>query len=158
MNRPLLAVGAAIVVMALAGCTSNNTLANQYSSGSGQGYTSGDGAYKEIPPESRGDVITFSGESAEGTPVSSADYAGRVYVVNFWYASCPPCRLDPCGLPRSRCPLPGRDLRLQDTPRCADRHAHPPPLPRAPPTAVCSYRWSPPECLASLAFHTRIYL
>jgi thiol-disulfide isomerase/thioredoxin len=29
-----------------------------------------------------------------GGTFSSADYAGQILVVNFWYAGCPPCRLE----------------------------------------------------------------
>ena len=28
------------------------------------------------------------------TPSASQDYAGKVLVVNFWYAGCPPCRVE----------------------------------------------------------------
>ena len=29
-----------------------------------------------------------------GGTFSSADYVGQIVVVNFWYAGCPPCRLE----------------------------------------------------------------
>lgn len=87
-------VGAALAlaaVLALAGC-SNDPLADQYADGSGQGYISGDGAYTEIPATERDAPIEFSGVDESGESISSEDFAGSVYVVNFWYASCPPCR------------------------------------------------------------------
>ncbi|MBX3099420.1 MAG: TlpA family protein disulfide reductase [Salinibacterium sp.] len=94
MNRRLLAVtAAALVTVALAGC-SNDPLAQQYAESSGQGYVSGDGAYTEIPPADRGEAIEYSGTTEAGDTVSSADFAGTVYVINFWYAGCPPCRLE----------------------------------------------------------------
>jgi len=94
VNRRLAAVtAAAIVVAALAGCTTD-PLAEQYADGSGQGYVSGDGAYTEIPVADRGEPIDFSGTTEHGDDVSSADYAGSVLVLNFWYAGCPPCRLE----------------------------------------------------------------
>lgn len=94
MNRPTLAlVAAALVVVALAGCTSD-PLADQYASGSGQGYVSGDGAYTEIPAADRGEAIEYSGTTESGDTVSSDDFAGKVHVVNFWYAGCAPCRLE----------------------------------------------------------------
>jgi thiol-disulfide isomerase/thioredoxin len=83
---------AGLVVLALAGCTANDPLADQYADGSGQGYVSGDGAITEIPAAERDDPIEFAGTDEAGDAIASGDYAGQVYVVNFWYASCPPCR------------------------------------------------------------------
>ncbi len=98
MNRPrghVRAVAAftsaALVVLALAGCAPD-ALAQQYADGSGQGYISGDGAYTEIKPNARQAAITFTGTDESGASISSTNYLGKVYVVNFWYASCPPCR------------------------------------------------------------------
>lgn len=91
MKRALLV--AAVVVLTLAGCT-NEPLADQYQDGTGEGYISGDGAITEIPAAERDAPIEFSGTSVEGDEISSDDYAGEVYVVNFWYASCPPCRTE----------------------------------------------------------------
>jgi len=84
-----LAVGSAI---ALAGCASSDGLAERY--GTGQGYVSGDGAYLEIPADQRGEPVAFSGPTVDGETYGSADLAGSVAVVNFWYAGCPPCRLE----------------------------------------------------------------
>lgn len=84
---------AVIAVLALAGCTSE-PLAEQYAQGSGQGYISSDGAVLELPPADRDKPVSFSGVDETGAPISSDDFAGDVYVVNFWYAGCPPCRLE----------------------------------------------------------------
>jgi len=91
--KRLLAIAIAVVVLALAGCT-NDPLAEQYADGSGQGYVSGDGAYTEIPPGDRGEAIEYSGTTEAGDTVTSDDFAGTVHVINFWYASCPPCRAE----------------------------------------------------------------
>ena len=93
MKLPVVAA-AAVLVLALAGCTASDPLAQQYANGSGQGYISGDGAYTEIPANSREAAIDFSGPSDSGSTITSADYAGKVYVVNFWYAGCAPCRAE----------------------------------------------------------------
>jgi len=94
VNRRILALGAAaLVTVALAGCTSD-PLAEQYADGSSEGYITGDGAYTEIPADDRGAVIEYSGTTDAGDEVSNEDFAGQVYVVNFWYAGCPPCRLE----------------------------------------------------------------
>ena len=91
-----LAIAVAVVaVFALAGCTqADDSLASQYQNGSGQGYISGDGAFTEIAVADRGEAIAFSGPSADEETISSSDFAGQVHVVNFWYASCPPCRAE----------------------------------------------------------------
>ncbi|WP_158867609.1 TlpA family protein disulfide reductase [Leifsonia sp. AG29] len=85
---------AATAALLLSGCSSNDSLASQYRSGSGQNYIAGDGTVSEFAAASRGSAVTFSGTLADGTPVSSKDYAGKVLVVNFWYAGCPPCRVE----------------------------------------------------------------
>ena len=80
---------------AIAGCaTQNDTLAESYSSAGGAGYTSRDGTVVTIAEDQRGDPVEFSGITERDEPVSSADYADRVYVVNFWYAACGPCRVE----------------------------------------------------------------
>ena len=94
MRTRLLAIGAVAVLLALTGCTANEPLADQYAEGSGDGYISGDGAFTEIPVGERDEPIEFAGTTVSGDDIGSDDFAGEVYVVNFWYASCPPCRLE----------------------------------------------------------------
>lgn len=93
MNLRLLAAAGAVVLL-LAGCSANDALADQYADGSGQGYISGDGAYTEIPSADRDEPIVFEGVDENGNTISSDSLAGQVYVVNFWYAGCPPCRVE----------------------------------------------------------------
>lgn len=85
---------AAATALFLSGCTSNDALANQYRSGSGQNYIAGDGSVSEFAAANRGAPVAFSGTLADGSTVSSKDYSGKVLVVNFWYAGCPPCRVE----------------------------------------------------------------
>ncbi len=88
----LIAVAASLM---LAGCTSNDGLANSYNSTGDTGnYVSTDGATKTIASADRGAAVSWSGTTDAGSKVSSADYSGKVMVLNFWYASCPPCRLE----------------------------------------------------------------
>jgi len=93
VKRVSIAAGAVVLLLALAGCASD-PLAEQYADGSGQGYVSGDGAYIELPPAERTRTIEFAGTDELGRSVSSAQFSGEVYVVNFWYAGCPPCRVE----------------------------------------------------------------
>ena len=90
----LLPAAAAATALLLSGCTSNDALANQYRSGNGQNYIAGDGSVSEYAAANRGAPVAFAGKLADGTAVSSKDYAGKVLVVNFWYAGCPPCRVE----------------------------------------------------------------
>jgi thiol-disulfide isomerase/thioredoxin len=94
VNRRLAAIALVLAAStALAGCTAD-PLAEEYGNGSDQNYVSGDGSATELPPANRGESIEFSGPSETGTTISSDDYAGEPFVVNFWFAGCPPCRLE----------------------------------------------------------------
>jgi peroxiredoxin len=90
------AVAAVGALLAVAGCTTGDgdRLAQQFRDGTGQGYISGDGAYTVIAAADRGDPVAFEGIVESGERVSSDDYLGDVVVVNFWYAACPPCRVE----------------------------------------------------------------
>lgn len=44
-----------------------------------------------IPTAEREAPVVISGESADGTPISTADTAGEVVVINAWASWCPPC-------------------------------------------------------------------
>ena len=93
--RPGLWVSVILAALVLAGCSSEgDTLAQQYRQGTGANYISGDGALTVVAPESRNEGIAFQGPLDVGGTFSSADYAGQIMVVNFWYAGCPPCRLE----------------------------------------------------------------
>ncbi|MFC6356649.1 TlpA family protein disulfide reductase [Luethyella okanaganae] len=94
MRRRLAPVAVAVAfALLLAGC-SNDPLAEQYREGSNKNYIAGDGAVTEIDVSNRDEPIEFSGTTESGTTVTSADYAGEVLVVNFWFASCAPCRAE----------------------------------------------------------------
>jgi thiol-disulfide isomerase/thioredoxin len=85
--------GLVALALLLTGC-STDPLAAQYRAGSNKGFIAGDGSWTEIPAAKRGDAIIWSGQDETGAARSSADYAGKVVVVNFWYASCAPCRAE----------------------------------------------------------------
>ena len=86
---------AAVLLVGLTGCSQPvDQLAADYREGIGQNYISGDGAYVFIEPGSRGDSVTFAGELDMGGEFDSAEFAGQPILVNFWYAGCPPCRLE----------------------------------------------------------------
>ncbi len=87
----LSSVATALLVGLLAGCTSSDSLTQQYRAGDDKGYIAGDFQVVEIPEEERGEPVAFEGELETGEPVSSDDYRSGVLVVNFWYAACGPC-------------------------------------------------------------------
>jgi thiol-disulfide isomerase/thioredoxin len=93
MRRPLVATVAALaVVTALAGC-SNDPLAEQYLNGGNSNYIAGNDIL-EVKAADRAAPIEFTGETDAGVKLSRSDFAGDVLVVNFWYASCAPCRAE----------------------------------------------------------------
>ena len=92
MGLRLVAIAAASALL-LAGCSSD-PLAEQYREGSNKGYIAGDGTIAEFPADERGEPIEFAGETIDGETLDSADLAGEVAVVNFWYAGCAPCRAE----------------------------------------------------------------
>jgi len=78
-------------VFALAGCASPDSLVQSVP---GENFVSSDGAVTEVAPENRGEPIVFDELTSDGTAISNNDYLGSVIVVNFWFAACPPCRVE----------------------------------------------------------------
>ena len=81
---------AALAALALAGCASADGVAGQVG---GAGYIAGDGFVTEVPLEERQAPGDFGGPLTEGGDFQSAQLDG-VTLVNFWYAACPPCRIE----------------------------------------------------------------
>ncbi|MBO1769545.1 TlpA disulfide reductase family protein [Agrococcus sp. TF02-05] len=89
IRRGLVAVGAAAALL-LSGCASAAGPAGQARDA---GYIAGDGIVTEIPQDRRTSPGSFSGPVATGGEFDSAELDG-VALVNFWYAACPPCRVE----------------------------------------------------------------
>ncbi|MDM7883723.1 TlpA disulfide reductase family protein [Curtobacterium sp. RHCKG23] len=90
-----LAATAVIAALALAGCSSSNDkLSEQYGSGTTQNYISGTGAVTEVAVDKRTDPVDFTTKDTDGDTVSAKALRGKVVVLNFWYAGCPPCRAE----------------------------------------------------------------
>ena len=81
---------AALAALALVGCSSADGVAGQVGDA---GYIAGDGFVTELPLEERQAPGDFGGPLAEGGDFDSAQLDG-VTLVNFWYAACPPCRVE----------------------------------------------------------------
>ncbi len=94
-RRVTASVMAVALAVALAGCSDVNAgISETYREGNNQGFVSGDGRVQEIPADQRGEAIEFTGTAVDGSTVTSADFAGEVLVLNFWYAGCGPCRAE----------------------------------------------------------------
>lgn len=81
-----LIAGIAVALVALTGCS--ETVANP-----GEGTGSDDAQYSEWSSGQR-DAVTIDTTLADGTPLTNATLAGKIVVVNFWYAGCAPCRVE----------------------------------------------------------------
>ncbi|SJM64852.1 Thiol:disulfide oxidoreductase related to ResA [Agrococcus casei LMG 22410] len=86
----LRALGLAATALVLAGCASDDGVAGSVGDA---GYVSGDGFVTEIAAGDRGEAMEFGGETVDGDAWTTSENAG-VTVVNFWYAACPPCRVE----------------------------------------------------------------
>ncbi len=87
--KSLLAMAALLLVT---GCSASG--ADEPTRNAGQdGYVGGQNALTQVPPGSRKQAPVASGRAlgSEGT-VSTADYRGKVIVLNVWGSWCAPCR------------------------------------------------------------------
>ncbi len=96
-RRSFLRLGAGLalgvpIAATVAGCSTDDPLAEQANAGDNKNYIAGDGSVTEYDPADRGEAVQFSATLFDGTEVNSADWAGDVVVLNFWYAACAPCR------------------------------------------------------------------
>lgn len=101
-----------VLVAGLAACT-NDPLAEQYRAGDNKGFIAADGfEVVEIPEAERTEPIEFEGVLDTGGTTTSADYAGGVTVVNFWYASCAPCRVEASELEAAHQEFAGQEVEF----------------------------------------------
>ncbi|WP_022877880.1 TlpA disulfide reductase family protein [Microbacterium sp. B19] len=114
MRRILSAAAAATAALALVGglaACSADPLADQYRAGDNKGYIAANGFQtQEIAPDQRGEPVVFSGTLDNGSTATSADYAGKVLVVNFWYATCGPCIVEAPRLEQAYQSFQGQDV------------------------------------------------
>jgi thiol-disulfide isomerase/thioredoxin len=92
--KKLLALGiTCAIIFSTTGCT-NDPLAEQFRAGDNKNYIAGDGTVTEFAIGSRPKAASWSGITESGDSISSDQLSGVVTVMNFWYAGCPPCRVE----------------------------------------------------------------
>ncbi|MFJ7076293.1 TlpA family protein disulfide reductase [Streptomyces sp. NPDC098781] len=87
----LLAVtSAAVAALGLSACSSGGT-----SGGGGDtNFVAGGDGVDTVATGKRAAAPELSGETIDGKQLSTADYKGKVLVINVWGSWCPPCRAE----------------------------------------------------------------
>lgn len=85
-----LAAAAVGLVLVASGCSA--TAGPGGSGEDGVGFQGGDGTVTILRTEDRVDAPSLAGDSLDGTPLSTEDFAGKILVVNVWGSWCAPCR------------------------------------------------------------------
>jgi len=93
----LVAISIAIMMVAsfvlvLAGCSTDDPLADQFREGGNKNYIAGDGTVTEYSEENRPEAQPWGGFTESGERLDSVQLDGVVTVMNWWYAACAPCR------------------------------------------------------------------
>ena len=84
--KKLLALTLALGTLTITACTETPSMNNTYQSG--------DGTVTEFKIPARAAAVNWEGINSDDQVLSSANLTGVVTVLNFWYASCPPCRVE----------------------------------------------------------------
>ncbi|MFE5819493.1 TlpA family protein disulfide reductase [Streptomyces sp. NPDC056479] len=87
----LLAVTSAVAAaLALSACSSGGT-----SGGGGDtNFVAGNDGVDTVAQGKRAAAPELSGETIDGKQLSTADYKGKILVINVWGSWCPPCRAE----------------------------------------------------------------
>ena len=76
------------------------------------GFISGSGEITFIDPGKRKPAPELSGTDLDGREISSADYAGKVLVVNLWGSWCAPCRKEAPALAKASAELADQNVQF----------------------------------------------
>ena len=91
MRWGALALAGGLVTVTAACSTEPHSVEEPARAGDRKGYVAGEGSIEQLAVADRGEPVTLSGTTLEGTPWTLADRAGMVVVVNVWGSWCPPC-------------------------------------------------------------------
>lgn len=83
---------ALLALLTLSACSATGEASDQ--AGEGAGFTVGDGTVTIVPADQRTEASILEGTALDGTPLSTADYAGQAIVLNVWGSWCAPCRAE----------------------------------------------------------------
>jgi thiol-disulfide isomerase/thioredoxin len=92
-RRLAAAIVALLCAVTLAGCGNPNSPA----AGEG-GFVAGDGSTVVLAQSKRGEPVTMSGPTLDGSKVSVDTYRGDIVVLNVWASWCAPCRAEAPGI------------------------------------------------------------
>ncbi|TWE06895.1 TlpA family protein disulfide reductase [Rudaeicoccus suwonensis] len=92
----LVAIALCVATFGLAACSSGSgeSISQQANKGDDKNYIAGDGTVVQLASSDRGKPVLLTGKLLDGQPWSSADYAGKIIVVNAWGSWCPPCQAE----------------------------------------------------------------
>jgi peroxiredoxin len=111
--RTAFAAVVGVAALTLGACSSgDNTVAAQAKAGDGKGYVAGDGTVEQIAAPDRDVTLTVKGKSLTGAPLSSADYRGKVVVINTYGSWCPPCNAEAADLQKTWSGFKGQDVQF----------------------------------------------
>lgn len=82
--------GVAAVLCLLPACSTEPAPATQ----GGVGFEVGNGSVLVLPGDERQEAPELAGSTLDGDPLSTADYAGSIIVLNVWGSWCAPCRAE----------------------------------------------------------------
>ncbi|MBP0456051.1 TlpA family protein disulfide reductase [Streptomyces montanisoli] len=94
------ALGVGVGALLLAGCGTGTTDAGGGSGTKGAAADPGSAAVTKYPVGKRPSAPTLSGTTITGKRLDTADWRGRVIVINVWGSWCAPCRAEAPGLHR----------------------------------------------------------
>ncbi|MFF2508822.1 TlpA family protein disulfide reductase [Streptomyces sp. NPDC058067] len=86
----LLAAGAAVAALTLSACSSGGTSGG----GNNTNFVSSSGGISTVKQGERNPAPQLDGKDLDGKALSTADYKGKVLVINVWGSWCPPCRAE----------------------------------------------------------------
>ncbi|MZD10008.1 redoxin domain-containing protein [Streptomyces sp. SID5785] len=86
----VLATGAAVAALVLSACGSGGTSGG----GNNTNFVTSSGGISTVAKDDRHDAPELTGKDLDGKPLNTADYKGKVLVINVWGSWCPPCRAE----------------------------------------------------------------